>query len=131
MDRHTILVVDDEPRVRSLVATFLGRRGYQVLQASNGQEALRLMRDTQETIEVLVTDVVMPELDGPALANILWGTRPEMPILFISGYTDERLESLAQSAQARAWSFLSKPFMLNELETAVVCLLSKSVKVAS
>ena len=88
---ETILVVDDEDSLRTVVVDLLGQLGYHMLSAGSGQEALRLAAEYSGKIDLLLSDVVMDPLHGPALAEQLAATRPEMKVVFISGYTDGAL----------------------------------------
>jgi PAS domain S-box-containing protein len=86
---ETILVVDDDEAVRSVTATALRRQGYRVLEAESGSAALALSRAEDSRIHALVTDVAMPQMSGPALAEQLLRERPEMRVLFVSGYAED------------------------------------------
>lgn len=86
----SILLVDDDHGVRVLLATTLRGRGYSVVEASSGTEALTLFDQHWSTIKLLITDVVMPDLRGPALAARLREHQPSLPVLFITGYNDRR-----------------------------------------
>jgi len=87
---ETLLVVEDEPSVRHLACRILEAQGYQVLPASDGQDGLRLAREHKgDPIRLVVTDVVMPFMDGKVMAEWLKATHPHLPILFTSGYTDD------------------------------------------
>jgi PAS domain S-box-containing protein len=89
---ETVLLVEDEPLVRELAARVLREQGYRVLEAINGDEAVQLAQDgAGETIHLLLTDVVMPQMRGKDLANWLKVAQPEMKVLFVSGYTDETI----------------------------------------
>src|SRR5690606_19917745 len=88
---ETVLLVEDELLVRNLAVDALRRHGYSVLAASTGLEALELVNQTPSDVELLVTDVVMPQMGGPQLAERLLQERPEMKVLFISGYSDMAL----------------------------------------
>ncbi|WP_164104663.1 hybrid sensor histidine kinase/response regulator [Candidatus Laterigemmans baculatus] len=105
---ESLLLVEDEDAVRRLLLRILEQQGYQVLVASNGREALALLAEHREPIELLVTDVVMPELGGPELAHVLCPRYPEMKVLFLSGHTDDAMvrHGLVQDEVA----FLQKPF---------------------
>jgi PAS domain S-box-containing protein len=106
---ETVLLVEDEPSVREIAARMLREQGYDVLVAANGDEALHLARSRpQEPIHLLVTDVVMPRLSGKAVADQLRAVRPNLKVLFISGYSDD---TLARHGAAEAeLNFLQKPF---------------------
>jgi len=105
---ETILVVEDEEKVRALIATVLHNMGYTVLEGCNGEEALRIAKQHQDPIHLLLTDVIMPRLSGIDLANLLLAQRPEMKILFISGYTDGELASYG--GMTSEMPLLQKPF---------------------
>jgi CheY-like chemotaxis protein len=100
---ETVLLVEDEPQVLALAARALERRGYVVLTAPDGASALRVAEAALERVDLLVTDVAMPDLDGRALARQLRERRPSLPVLFISGYT------AASPAELEA-PLLAKPF---------------------
>ena len=107
----TVLLVEDEDAVRAFSARALRQKGYEVLEAESGEAALELLADNP--IELLITDVVMPKLDGPTLVKRLRGDHPEMKVIFISGYAEEDFrQSLGQDA---AIHFLPKPFSLVQL----------------
>jgi len=106
---ETVLLVEDEPTVREVAGRMLREQGYHVLVAANGDEALQLARSRmQEPIHLLVTDVVMPRLSGKAVAEQLKAARPEMKVLFISGYSDDTL--IRHGAAETGLNFLQKPF---------------------
>ena len=83
-----ILVVDDEPVLRELEETVLGAAGYQVITAGNGREALHLLET--ETVDMVLSDIIMPEMDGYELAEYLATNRPDLPVRLITGYEDKR-----------------------------------------
>lgn len=85
---ETILVVDDEEYLRTVIVDFLGQLGYRILAAANGQEALAVARDYAGTIDALLSDVVMEGLTGPELAKTLQRDRPALKVIFMSGYAD-------------------------------------------
>jgi len=104
---ETIVLVEDQVGVRRVATLSLEHLGYRVLDFASGSEALRALRDDPSPIDLLVTDVVMPGLSGPALADALQVLRPGTPVLFVSGYTHEALpRDLAASGAA----LLPKPF---------------------
>jgi two-component system, cell cycle sensor histidine kinase and response regulator CckA len=106
---ETILLVEDEARVRKLIVDVLTTRGYVVLEATRGEEALRLCRRYEGKIDLSVIDVVMPEMSGPDLVRHLKPLEPNMRVLYISGYTDEAIvhHGILRSGAA----FLQKPFV--------------------
>jgi two-component system, cell cycle sensor histidine kinase and response regulator CckA len=111
----TILLVEDEPMVRTVAERALTRHGYQVLTANNGEEALEIVSQGEE-IALLISDVVMPVMDGPTMVREARKTRPELPILFMSGYAEEQLRKSIDIANV---AFLPKPFSVQELAEAV------------
>jgi len=109
---ETILLVEDEREVRALVCDVLSDRGYRVLMADGPVEALRLASGTSEPIDLLVTDVVMPDMNGLALAERLLVDRPEMKVLYMTGYSNEVV--LAHGTP-QAGALIEKPFTPREL----------------
>jgi two-component system cell cycle sensor histidine kinase/response regulator CckA len=112
----TILLVEDEKDLRGLNARGLTSRGYTVLQAGNGVEAIEVLEKHEGTIDLVVSDVVMPEMDGPALLKELRRRRPELKIVFVSGYAEEAFASNRPEGQH---AFLAKPFSLKTLVATV------------
>ncbi len=111
----TILLVEDEAMVRAVAERALTRQGYQVLTATNGEEALEVFdRSDKEglTIDLLISDVVMPMMDGPTLVGHARERFPDLPILFMSGYAEEQLRN---SINIEHVSFLPKPFSVQQL----------------
>ena len=111
----TILLVEDEPMVRTVAERALTRHGYKVLTANNGEEALEIVEQGDE-IALLISDVVMPIMDGPTMVREARKSRPELPILFMSGYAEEQLRKSIDIANV---AFLPKPFSVQELAEAV------------
>jgi signal transduction histidine kinase len=105
---ETVLLVEDEPEVRSLVQRILKTQGYTVVTAANPDEAVAVAREFKGTIQLMVTDVVMPGMSGLQLAERLQPTRPAMRVLFVSGYTDDAMGPQGILEPGRA--FLQKPF---------------------
>jgi PAS domain S-box-containing protein len=85
----TVLLVEDDPEVRALFATFLTHAGYHVLEAADGREALEVFERWAAAVDVVVTDVVMPNVSGPALAGALRTRRPDVKLLYVSGYNEQ------------------------------------------
>ncbi len=110
---ETVLLVEDEEAVRNLTRRVLEQHGYTVLSAPNGEVALELARASDDVIHVLLTDVVMPGLSGPRLAEILMAERPGLRCLFMSGYAASALGS--RHLQQGERSFLQKPFTTRQL----------------
>jgi two-component system, cell cycle sensor histidine kinase and response regulator CckA len=120
--QDTILLVEDEEAVRSFAARALRMRGYNVLEASGGEEALEIVRAAQAPIHLLVTDVVMPNMDGPTLVRNVKRIRPEMAVIFMSGYAEEAFRRNDENASDL--HFLPKPFGLKQLAAKVKEVLS-------
>ncbi len=118
---ETILLVEDEPSVRELVGEILREEGYQVLTASSGAEALPLAHSHAGPIHLLLTDVVMPHMNGVELARQLTAHRPGVKVLFMSGYTNDPL--VEQYLAAPHTSFMSKPLQIGGLAEKVRALL--------
>jgi two-component system, cell cycle sensor histidine kinase and response regulator CckA len=113
----TILLVEDEEGLRSLNARGLRSRGYSVIEASNGVEALEALEEKNGAVDLVVSDVVMPEMDGPTLLRAMRGRNPNLKIIFVSGYAEDAFEkSLPENQQ---FAFLPKPFTLSQLVAAV------------
>lgn len=113
----TVLVVDDEGSVRSLVRRLLESDGFDVLEAADADEALRIADQQGEAIRVLLTDVLMPGRSGAELATILQTRKPALKVVFMSGYQgDARLEKALKGKHA---FFIQKPFSRITLLTAV------------
>lgn len=121
--QDTILLVEDEEAVRSFAARALRMRGYQVLEASGGEEALEIMRKATAPIQLLITDVVMPNMDGPTLVRNVKRLRPEMPVIFMSGYAEDAFQRNEEKAEDLY--FLPKPFGLKQLAAKVKEVLSE------
>jgi len=122
---ETILLVEDDQGVRKMTRTMLEAKGYRLLEAADGQEAIELCRIISEPIHLLITDVVMPQMGGRRLAEELTKSYPELKVLFISGYTDDMVlrEGLLQSSIP----FLQKPFSSEALNGKVRAVLDGSV----
>ncbi len=105
---ETVLLVEDEPEVRGLARDILHQQGYTVLEAADGDQALRVGREHRGPIHLLVTDVVMPQMGGRELADRLQAGRGELKVLYVSGYTDDAI--LRQGVSETGTAFLPKPF---------------------
>jgi len=110
---ETVLVVEDEGGIRSLMRRILQREGYQVLEAGDGEEALSVAGAHPETIHLLLTDVVMPRMNGRELAERLYPKRPGIKVLYVSGYTSDAVVRAATYPTGAG--FLQKPFTLDAL----------------
>ena len=117
--RH-ILVVDDESAVLNLLTALLKTRGYKTLAATNGREALALFKEHEDDVNLLITDVVMPEMDGIELAVQIRSLRPKLPALFVSGFCENIPGSLQE------WEAVDKPFKPQELLKKIVDILTST-----
>ncbi len=115
----TILLVEDEEGLRGLNARGLTSRGYTVLQAANGFEAVEAFDSCFGKIDLVVSDVVMPEMDGPTLLTKLRSRDPGVKIIFVSGYAEEAFEKNLPEGEKYKYNFLAKPFTLKQLVGAV------------
>ncbi|MBO6679909.1 PAS domain-containing sensor histidine kinase [Parvibaculum sp.] len=115
--KGTILLVEDEDAVRTFAARALGTRGYEVLQAESGEIALDVVREHDGRIDLVVSDVVMPNMDGPTMAKELKTLLPGTPIIFVSGYAEDAFAKNLDPDQE--FHFLPKPFSLKQLAAAV------------
>ncbi len=114
---ETILLVEDDETVRAFVATALRRRGYTVLVADHPEHAIRLAAENEESISLLITDVVMPQMGGRELVERLSVTQPTLPVLFMSGYAADLIES--EQMLGPGVPLLHKPFTLDTLSQRV------------
>ena len=121
---ETILLVEDEAEIRTLAREVLTRRGYDVIEAPDGVAALERCEHHAGPIHLLLTDVVMPRLSGPDLAHRVRAARPEMKVLYISGYTAEKLDEHGLSDSGTA--LLEKPFTTSALAAKVRAVLQTS-----
>src|SRR5688500_17456418 len=112
---HTILLVDDEQAVRSIVVKILRRANYNVLEAESGEAALRIAEAHAGKIDLLLSDMYMPGLRGPEVAQALAPKRPGVRVLFMSGYADQD----SRSGVPVDANFLNKPFSGQELAAKV------------
>jgi two-component system cell cycle sensor histidine kinase/response regulator CckA len=111
-----VLLVEDEVDVRQFAVRALKRQGYQVLEAADGLEALEVMGANEGNIDIVVSDVVMPEMDGPTLFKELRKRNPAMKVIFVSGYPNE---AFRESMGSDDFAFLPKPFSLPQLAAKV------------
>jgi PAS domain S-box-containing protein len=114
---ETVLVAEDEDGVRELLRKTLTEYGYTVLTARHGRDALLLATEQGDRLDLLVTDIVMPEMSGRELAETLLDRRPDLKVLYISGYTDD--EVLQRGVRGREVGLLRKPFATEELARRV------------
>jgi two-component system, cell cycle sensor histidine kinase and response regulator CckA len=107
--RTTVLVLDDEDSVRRLVAAVLESAGYEVLQASEGARALDIARSHNGPIQLLITDLTMPEMDGREAAKVITAVRPQCRVLFMSGYPAQAV--FPSGSLGPTEGFVQKPFV--------------------
>ena len=111
-----VLVVDDEPEVRKLVAAMLVRNGYRVVSADSGENAIKLFKNNPDT-DLLLTDVVAPGMSGPMIADQIAALRPDIKVLFMSGYDGTQV--VQRYVVEKGYSLLIKPFTMEQLERKV------------
>jgi two-component system cell cycle sensor histidine kinase/response regulator CckA len=121
----TILLVEDEDAVRSLVETILASGGYKILVADSPAQAAGICRTYGSQIDVLLTDVVMPDMSGPELAEDLLALRPGLKVLYMSGYAGEYLDE--QGVDSDGVALLQKPFTAAALEEKIRQVLNPAV----
>ena len=122
----TILLVEDEDTVRAVAERALTRQGYKVQTASDGEEGLQIVRDGGE-FDLVISDVVMPTLDGPAMAREIRKLKPGLPVLFMSGYAEEQLRREIDFA---GMHFLPKPFSVAQIGKKVGAILGEQAATA-
>jgi two-component system cell cycle sensor histidine kinase/response regulator CckA len=113
----TILLVEDEEGLRSLNARGLRSRGYTVIEASNGIEAMEALEEKNGAVDLVVSDVVMPEMDGPTLLRAMRARNPDLKIIFVSGYAEDAFAKSLEEDEK--FDFLAKPFALSALVAKV------------
>jgi two-component system cell cycle sensor histidine kinase/response regulator CckA len=111
-----VLLVEDEEVVRNFAVRALKRQGYKVLEAASGVEALEVMEKNKGKIDIVVSDVVMPEMDGPTLLKELRKKNPDIKIIFVSGYPNDAFKAALGDEN---FAFLPKPFSLPQLAAKV------------
>src|SRR5262245_19185700 len=112
-----VLLVEDEDVVRNFAARALSRQSYEVLEAGTGVEALEIMQREQRRVDLVVSDVIMPEMDGPTLLKELRKTKPDLKFIFVSGYPDDAFRKSLDDGED--YAFLPKPFTLPQLAAKV------------
>jgi CheY-like chemotaxis protein len=123
---ETILCVEDDYNVRELMCGALKSLGYTIIEAENGRVALEKVRKDflWDKIDLVISDIIMPEMSGEDLAAELRETKPEMKILLCSGFTDSRI-SLHDTYKEKGYHFLAKPYSLNKLEKTIRMILAE------
>ncbi len=119
--KGTILVVEDEAPVRMFACRALTNKGYKVLEADSGETGLEILQNSEETIDLLISDVIMPTMDGPTLVKEARKDMPDLPVIFVSGYAEDVFR---KNLEAEEFQFLPKPFSLNDLAEKVKTILS-------
>ena len=116
---ETILVAEDQPDLRWMICQFLQQLGYSVLEAKDGGDAVALAEQYKGTIDVLLTDVVMPHIRGSEVAHRLSASRPDMKVIFMSGYTEGEFDAVPGENLAPGTTLLQKPFELDSLAAKI------------
>ena len=116
------MLVEDEDAVRMFASRALKNKGYTVFEADCGTSALKLMNETDVKIDLLISDVMMPQMDGPTLVKKIRETDKELKVIFISGYAEDALDD---NIMDKDFNFLSKPFSLKQLAEQVKEVLEK------
>ena len=111
MHQPSILVVDDELLIRDLLYDFFSGQGWQITVAENSEKALQVLKD--RTVDLVLTDIKMPELDGLQLAAQLRESRPDLPVVVMTGYPS--VDSAVSALRARVADYVIKPFNINQL----------------
>jgi CheY-like chemotaxis protein len=120
---EVVMVVEDDKAVRELTCRVLTQCGYTVIEARNGQQAETMCKDLAGPLQLVITDVVMPDLDGVDLVDRLRKLRPDLPVLYISGYSDRAI--VRENVLETEDPFLQKPFSNATLTSMVRSLLDK------
>jgi DNA-binding NtrC family response regulator len=117
--RETILIVEDDQAVMRATAATLRKGGYTVLTASNGDEACRLVQPKADGIDLVLSDVVMPHLSGPEFAEYLASIRPDIPVIFMTGYSDHPVNSENGHSWIANHRAIMKPFRPRDLLSTI------------
>src|ERR1700722_13753006 len=115
--KKTILVVDDEPEIRKLVSAMLTPQGYHIILADTGEQAIKTFRKQAKDIDLLLTDVVAPGMAGPTLADQLTELKPDLRVLFMSGYDNRQV--VQKYVVEKGSLLLTKPFTVKQLREKV------------
>lgn len=113
----TILVVDDEPEIRKLVSAMLTPHGYRIILADTGEQAIKVFRKQSKDVDLLLTDVVAPGMAGPTLADQLTELKPDLRVLFMSGYDNRQV--VQKYVVEKGSLLLPKPFTVTQLREKV------------
>ncbi|UXN72466.1 response regulator [Devosia sp. A8/3-2] len=115
--QERILLVEDEESVRAFSARALRATGYEVFEADGGEEALEVLEDIDFKIDLMISDVVMPEMDGPSLLKHVRKQMPDLKVIFVSGYAEESVRRDIEDDQSV--DFLPKPYSLDQINSKV------------
>ena len=113
----TVLLVEDEDAVRLFGARALRNKGYRVLEANDGEHALDVINDFGDPIDLILTDVMMPGMDGHTLVRLILEELPDIKVILMSGYAEDAMPG--EISEDRSLNFLPKPFSLQELAVKV------------
>jgi two-component system cell cycle sensor histidine kinase/response regulator CckA len=113
----TILVVDDEPEIRKLVAAMASQPGYSVITADSGEHAMTVYKNLKGPIQLLITDVVQPGMSGPMLADRLTALQPDLKVLYMSGYDNTLV--VQRYVVEKGHNLLTKPFTAAEFQAKI------------
>jgi len=125
---ETILLVEDEEALREITSEYLESRGYKVLAANSGMQALEICRTHETPIDILMTDIIMPGIQGPELVKAALDMRPQMQVIYVSGYTDRGLEVASKENNI---ILLRKPYSLADLGNTIRSSASRQSPAAS
>jgi DNA-binding NtrC family response regulator len=114
---ETILIAEDEPSLRKYISDVLKPLGYKILGAADGEEALRISADYKEDIHLLLTDFIMPGMNGRELADTMQKDRPDMKVLIMSGYTDDVIAQ--HGVLENGLNFLQKPVTVARMASKI------------
>lgn len=119
--KETILLADDDPQVLELIASVLGKLGYQVITATNGKEALEHYEEHKDNIDLLMLDVMMPEMRGTTVAMTIRETNPDIPLLFVTAFSDDTTNS--EMDKLKKYGVIRKPMQMSNLNQMIRCFL--------
>lgn len=122
---ETVLIVEDDESVRKLARISLKKNGYRILEAENGEDALRVSKAYDGSIDLILTDVVMPKMSGKELAELIKEVYPHVKVIFMSGYTNDAIVN--HGILTRGVEFIEKPFTPKNLARKVRAVLDKKV----
>ncbi len=123
---ESILLVEDNAMVRELVSSSLSRAGYRIIPAENGPRAIQIASETPGVIDLIITDVVMPEMNGVQVVEHITAVRPRIKVLYMSGYTEETI--IRHGVETHAMAFLAKPFTVDAMLAKIRSILDTPVR---